>query len=104
MGSPRGGLLYRSRVSGSNGQALVPVLVGTPAGIAWEGRGLAQKQRAILKVLRLEAVSSLLTLYLKDVFFLEGRPSAPSMAATGVFCVPGSGRSTYLDDALSDPT
>lgn len=59
---PSGELLYRSWASGSHGQALVPVLAGTPAGIAWEGRGLAQKQRAILKVLPLEAVSSLLTL------------------------------------------
>ena len=84
--------------SGSDGQALVPVLAPTPAGTVWEGRGLAQNQRGTLKVLRLEAISLPLTLNLKDTFFLKGSPSAPLMAATGVRCVPGSWRSIYLDE------
>lgn len=81
---------------GSNGQALGSLLAQALAGVAWEEHGLGSKgdedrQGATAGGYQLTALLP-----------PEGRPSAPSTAATGVYCVPGP-VSLHLDGCSFRP-
>lgn len=86
IGAPRWAEMARPYV--------VPLLLRHWLGHLGE-RGLGSKE--------LEAASLLLSLRLKDKFFLEGGPSASSTAAKGVYWMPGSGRSIDLDERSLGP-
>lgn len=94
---------YRSPTLDSRGQTRVPEPARTPAGIAWEKHGLGSKAEGDPEGATAGGCQLTADLAPEGHVLLEERLSAPSVAATGICAVPGSGQSIFLDECSFRP-